>query len=207
MIDKTILFQGDSITDCKRNRFSKKSLGFGYCSMIADDLSEYPYSIINKGISGNTTTRLKKRWTKDTLAINPDILSLLIGINDTWRKFDKKEIITDQKFFSNYSYLLESIKNQNPNIQLIIMSPFLIPLKKEQEDWFEDLNPKIELIKTLATKHNAIYIPLQEKFNDILINGKSPNEITLDGVHLTDLGHRMLANIWLDNVLESIISK
>lgn len=195
-----ILFQGDSITFAGRIKFIKSSLGNGYCNIIGKYIGENygeEITVLNKGIYGDTTTKLKKRWEGDTIKNNPDILSLLIGINDSWRRYDRGLLTTKEKFYENYDYLLKSVKKKNSEIKFIIMSPFLIPINSKQEKWFEDLNPKIEIVKELAEKYDAIYIPLQEIFEEIILGGMDRKELTKDGVHPTTKGHEIIAKAWI----------
>lgn len=197
MRKKIILFQGDSVTDCARIRFLSKSLGHGYCGFLGQILREKGYKVLNKGAFGNTTENLKARWHKDTLSIKPDILSLLIGINDTWRRYDKDLITPIEKFEQNYRYFLESILSVKPSTKIIIMSQFLLPLDEKQEAWFEDLLPKIKVVERLAKEYGAIYIPLQDIFDAKIKQGYSPADLTKDGVHPTRLGHKIIVEEWI----------
>lgn len=195
-----ILFQGDSITYANRIKLIKSSLGIGYCAILGKYIkNNYGDKItcLNKGIYGDTTSRLKERWKRDTIDENPDILSLLIGINDCWRRYDRGIITTEKTFYENYDYFLRSIKEENETIKIIIMSPFLIPLNHKQGEWFEDLNPKIKIVEELANKYDAIYIPLNDIFKEIVESGTNPRELTRDGVHPTKKGHEIIAKIWM----------
>lgn len=197
----TILFQGDSITDCKRFRLIKSHMGFGYCSMIKKHINQnfehMNIKCINKGLYGDTSAKLQKRWGRTTLKESPDILSLLIGINDTWRRYDRNRITPENTFYDNYSFLLESTLKAKSNTQLVIMSPFLLPVKDEQNMWFEDLNPKIEIIEKLAKENNAIYIPLRELFLENITEKRDVTYWTRDGVHPTKAGHELIAKQWI----------
>lgn len=202
IVDKPykILFQGDSITFANRIKFLKGSLGNGYCNIIGNYLEENyegQVNCINKGIYGDTTTKLKKRWEKDSLESTVDVLSLLIGINDTWRRYDRGVYTSEKKFEENYRYFLNSIKKKNPEIKIILMSPFLIPIKEKQLKWQEDLNLKIDIVKKLAEEFETIYIPLNEVFESILNMGIDKNELTKDGVHPTLKGHEIIAKQWI----------
>lgn len=195
-----ILFQGDSITYANRIKMIKSSLGVGYCSMIGKYIkNNYGEKItcLNKGIYGDTTTRLKKRWIRDSIEINPDILSILIGVNDCWRRYDRGIVTTIEQFTENYDYILKQSVESNENLSLVILSPFLIPLSRRQEEWFEDLNPKIKVVEELANKYNAIYIPLNDIFKEIVSNGVNARTLTRDGVHPTQKGHKIIAKTWI----------
>lgn len=201
----TILFQGDSITDCSRNKLKRTDLGNGYVNLIYHFLQTHHNNLnincINKGIYGNRTIDLKFRWRLDTLRINPDVLSLLAGINDTWRKYDFNLATSTEKFEENYRYLLESSLEKNPNLRIILLSPFLLPHTDHQLLWFEDLNPKIQVVENLAKEYHTLYIPLQEIFNESLTPEKDVHYWTVDGVHPTPEGHMLIAKEWLKRSL------
>lgn len=201
----TILFQGDSITDCSRNKLRRTDLGNGYVNLINHYLQTHHSNLnihcINKGIYGNRTVDLKLRWRLDSLRIDKDVLSLLAGINDTWRKYDFNLVTSAEKFEENYRYLLDSSLERNPNLRIILLSPFLLPHTDKQLIWFEDLNPKIQVVENLAKEYNALYIPLQEIFNEALTPEKDVHYWTVDGVHPTPEGHMLIAKEWLKRSL------
>lgn len=200
------LFQGDSITDCSRSRLKLTDLGEGYVNLINHYLSTHlnhlNINCINKGIYGNRTHNLCRRWQRDCVDLNPDLLSLLIGINDTWRRFDLHLITTAEEFRDNYIYLLDAVRAKNPQVKLVLMSPFLLPVQPEQLEWVEDLNEKIAVVKQLAKTYNAIYIPLQEVFNQHITLEKPNVFWTDDGVHPNPEGHILIAKAWIKAVLE-----
>lgn len=201
-----ILFQGDSITDCSRNKLNRNDLGEGYVNLIHHFLTkEYPdlqVSCMNKGIYGNRTIDLKLRWRFDCLRLEPTVLSLLAGINDTWRRYDFNLMTSEERFRDHYRYLIESSLERMPDLRIILMSPFLLPHKEEQVLWFEDLNPKIDIVKSLAAEYNTLYIPLQEIFNASLTPEHDAHYFTIDGVHPTPEGHMFIAKEWIKRSLE-----
>lgn len=202
--NNVILFQGDSITDCGRNRLDDENLGKGYVNLINHYIQthcpELNLTCINKGISGNRSKDLRKRWERNTLNLDINVLSILIGINDTWRRYDHNTVTEVEEFRDNYLYLLDSTKKIFPEIELVLMSPFILPTIPEQLEWKEDLEPKIDIIKTLATDYNAIYIPLQERFNTKLTVSTPACYWTRDGVHPTAKGHVFIAKEWIDSI-------
>lgn len=204
-----ILFQGDSITDCSRSYIRRKPLGSGYVNLINYYLeTHFPESEIssyNRGIYGNRTIDLKLRWRKDCLNIKPNILSLLVGINDTWRKYDRHLETSPKRFEQNYRYLLDTIKRKSPETKIILMSPFLLPVSEDQSLWFEDLNPKIDIVCKLAKEYDASYIPLQEIFNNLLTEETNASYWTHDGVHPTPIGHTVIAKEWLKIFIKEFI--
>ncbi|OON98587.1 MAG: hypothetical protein ATN35_04445 [Epulopiscium sp. Nele67-Bin004] len=196
----TIMFQGDSITDCGRNRLDGASLGNGYVNLINHYIQQHFENIkcLNRGIAGNRTADLKRRWKRSTLSEDIDILSLLAGVNDTWRRYDAGVVTTTEQFKEHYYYLLESAKEANPDLKIILMAPFLLPTEPKQLNWHEDLAPKIEVVEQAAKDFDATYVPLQEIFNS-QISAEQPNCYWVsDGVHPTAKGHILIAKEWIE---------
>ena len=117
-----ILCQGDSITDANRI-YDTNDLGLGYVKFIQQDLKDA--EVINKGISGNRTLELLDRWQKDTLDVNPDILTILIGINEVWHHFRFQKYITKETYYETYQKLIQKTKLNNPSIKILIIEPFV----------------------------------------------------------------------------------
>ena len=195
----TILTQGDSITDAGRNFEDDSFLGYGYSMIIGSILmskyAEYELKVINKGISGNRVCDLKGRWEKDTLAYYPDILSIMIGINDTWRRYDSDDPTSASKFEEDYKFILEQSKAQGSKI--IIIEPFLNIVKKEMQSWKdEDLYEKIDVCKKLAKKYADEYIPMEDIMQK-MIKIRPCEFWTPDGVHPSHAGHGLIADKFL----------
>ena len=195
----TILFQGDSITDCGRSRNHNEDLGSGYAGMIAANFNaRYPeknITFLNRGISGNRVKDLKKRWQEDCLDLKPDIVSILIGINDCWRRYDSNDPTSAQKFKKDYRIILNQI-HQNLEADIILGEPFLLPVREEQKQWREDLDPKIQVVRELAREFNTEFIPLDGIFARAAVK-KEPKYWAEDGVHPTAAGHALIAENWL----------
>ncbi len=194
----TILFQGDSITDAGRD-YETKDLGPGYPAKIYAYLQTFcadkNIKVINKGISGNRVKDLKARWTEDCIALKPDILSILIGINDTWRRYDSSDPTTVESFEQTYREILTEVKEKLPDCKIIILEPFLIPVDPAKEEWRVDLDPKINSIRKLTREFSAIFIPLDGLYQEAC-SQHSPAEYSADGVHPNDVGHAFLAEQW-----------
>lgn len=205
-----ILFQGDSITDCSRHKLKHADLGQGYVNLINHYIqSHHPelnIQCLNKGMSGNRSFDLMLRWKHDCIRLEPSVLSLLLGINDTWRRYDLGLVTSEVKFREHYVHLMDTLVAAYPNIRLVLMSPFLLPVSPEQELWFEDLNPKIEITRQIAAQYNAIYIPLQEIFTEHLSPTYPANYWTVDGVHPTLEGHGLIAKAWLKAVTKGDVN-
>ena len=121
---KTILFQGDSITDAGRNRDYDPHRGSGYATIVSGKLGyEYPdeYNFINRGISGNRSVDLYARIKQDLINHRPDYLSILIGVNDVWHELNEQNGVAAPKFEMVYSMLIEEIKEALPDIKIFIL--------------------------------------------------------------------------------------
>ena len=201
-----LLFQGDSITDAGRDRNDFHNLGNGYPKYAAGYLRErYPdidFEFINLGINGNQTKNLVERLQKDFIDIQPDIVSILIGINDVWHHAADKSRISDETFEERYSTVLKAIKEKT-NAKIMIMKPFLVPV--EDKLFFrEDLAPKIEIIRKLAREYADIYLPTDGLLQSEFI-GDDPLSYAADGVHPTDKCADCIGRLYADYISKIII--
>ena len=198
-----VLFQGDSITDCGRNRTDPGNLGFGYAYMAASLFSaRYPelgVTFLNRGVSGDRACDMQLRWQEDCIALQPDWVSILIGINDTWRFFDSNMRTTTAEFSEHYRAMLEDVRTRT-NASLILCEPFLLPIPEDRAAWREDLDPKIHIVRSLAREYGAIYVP----FDGIFAQASTRQELSFwaaDGVHPTPAGSALMAEAWLDAIM------
>ncbi|MFL2062108.1 SGNH/GDSL hydrolase family protein [Marinilactibacillus psychrotolerans] len=198
-----ILFIGDSITDAGRDHSNRMDLGQGYPLLVAAELQaffpEKKLTFYNTGISGNRLIDLKNRWEKDCLDINPDVVSLLIGINDTSHQIYKSEETNFkeiEKFEEDYRFLLKSL-SQRTDARVVLMEPFVLPYPKERMNWRRELDPRIQIVRKVARDYQTDLIPLDGLFNSAGIsNGYS--YYTGDGVHPTVAGHGLIKKAWLE---------
>jgi lysophospholipase L1-like esterase len=208
-----ILFQGDSITDGNRGRNEDPNhiMGHGYAFSIASrigaDFPEKNYRFYNRGISGNKVTDLENRWQTDTIDLKPDVLSILVGVNDSASVvFTRPPVVSVEKYEETYNALLEQTKAAFPDILFVLFEPFILKVGKAAENWevyHTDIERRREVMKKLATKFNAVFIASQEVFNNAC--EKAPAEYWMwDGVHPTVAGHELLAREWLKQVGEKI---
>jgi len=194
----TILFTGDSITDCGRRDPATAPLGTGYVRMIADDLKKISdeLTVVNTGIGGNRAVDLQSRWQFDVLDHRPGVLTIMIGINDTWRRYDAGNPTSVEAFEEHYRDILTRSRNKL-TAQIVLFEPFLVEVTEAQRSWREDLDPKIEVVRTLAAEFDTTLIP-----TDALMAGAAQelgaSSVAADGVHPTEAGHRVLADAWLD---------
>lgn len=197
-----VLFQGDSITDTGRDRTKSQALGIGYANLVASWYGAlYPeknVQFLNRGISGNRVKDLKERWDEDCLDLKPDVLSILIGINDCWRRYDRNDPTSTEAFAQGYFDLLTRVKKES-SAKLIILEPFLVPVDPKLKEWREDLDPKIQAVRELVREFEALYVPLDGLFAAACTRQK-PSYWAADGVHPTPAGHGLIAQAWLDAV-------
>lgn len=198
----TVLFQGDSITDAGRDRRSHTDLGTGYVHLAADLLraSDPSLTVLNRGVGGDRITDLHARWEQDTLAHRPDLLSVMIGVNDTWRRYDSGRPTAIEAWEADYRDLLVQVR-ERPSVRLVLMEPFLVAVTPEQWSWREDLDPRIHAVRRLAAEFDARLLAADGLLNQAARTSGRPELVVLDGVHPTPLGHRVLAEAWADLVL------
>ena len=192
---RTVVFAGDSVTDCGR-RTDPDGLGDGYVRNLYDDLGPRRPRIVNAGISGHRAADLADRWSTDVLAHDPSLVSILIGINDTWRRYDENDPTTAESFEASYRALLDPL-----DCPVVLIEPFLLPVKAGQEEWREDLDPKLDVVRKLAVEYGAILVPADLELNR---QAMTVGAATLagDGVHPSPAGHRAIADLWRQVVLE-----
>jgi acyl-CoA thioesterase-1 len=205
--NSTVLFQGDSITDAGRIRDQHKHLGGGYAMMAAAWFNawfpENGVTFLNRGISGNCTGDLVSRWEQDCIALKPNVVSILIGINDTWRTtIDDNTPTTAAEFEANYHAILARTAAELA-AELIILEPFVLPNQARYADTRRNLNEKIDVARRLAREFNATYIPLDGMLQSACTR-VAAEHWSEDGVHLTPAGNALVAQIWLDTVCGSM---
>lgn len=206
---KVILFQGDSITDCGRDRSpGAQHRGNGYATMVTGALSAqepYKYTCYNRGISGNRVVDLYARIREDMINLKPDYISILVGVNDVWHERAYKNGVDAEKFEMVYNLMLEELKRDLPNVKIMILEPFVLPgsateNNPENPDRWDYFRREVDLrraaAKRVAEKQGALFVPLQELFDKV--NADAPEGYWLwDGVHPTAAGHELIKREWL----------
>jgi lysophospholipase L1-like esterase len=201
-----LLFIGDSITDCGRERpiGEGSGLGNGYVSMVdallASTYPQNPIHIINMGISGNTVRDLAARWQSDVLELKPDWLAIMIGINDVWRQFDSPIQSEEHVSLNEYNATLERLtQNSVPDLKgLILLTPYFIePNKSEAMRAMMDLYGNAA--RQLSDKYQAVFVDTQSAFDTALQYG-NPMSLAMDRVHPNQKGHMILARAFLNAV-------
>lgn len=210
--DAVILFQGDSITDGNRTRDKDWNhiMGHGYAYLISSrlwyDHPEKKYHFINRGISGNKVTDLAERWQTDTLDLKPDVLSIMIGVNDVLANISGNKAFSAERYENDYRGLLAGTLTGLPNIKLVICAPFILPGARTNDKfelWTDEIAKRQAIAKKLAGEFKAIFVDFQKPFNNAL--DKAPVEYWIwDGVHPMPAGHELMARHWLKVVGKEI---
>jgi lysophospholipase L1-like esterase len=190
---RPVIFIGDSVTDCGRRDDEPDFLGDGYVRMIAERLPNR--RVINVGINGNRVVDLRDRWHIDVTEQNPEVLSVYVGINDTWRRYDENDPTSAAAFESDYRKIIEQAVPLEP--KLILVEPFVLPVTEEQEHWHEDLDEKRAVVARLASEFDAAFVPLQSLLS-LAAQAHGAKALVEDGVHPTEIGHRLIAEAWLE---------
>lgn len=210
---RTIVYIGDSVTDCERNREDVRDLGNGYARIAAEALSsrhpEFAITCYNRGISGDRLESLTERWEDDCLRLKPDVISLLIGVNHTVHRFKRDRTTDTGTFEALYRRLLEKTVPVT-DAKLILLEPFVLPVERSDTpeyvpmlsrytEWREDLEPKQAVIRKLAAEFGALHVPLDARFARAA-ETRPPAYWIPDGVHPSAAGHALIAEAWLEAV-------
>ena len=199
---KKILFVGDSITDGCRERNNDNLRGSGYVTVASARVSsEYPgeYECINRGISGNRIVDLLAREKCDIINLNPDYISIMIGVNDVWHELELKNGISPERYEILYDMLISDIKEALPEVKIFIMGSYLTKGSATTEKW-EDFKSGVDkmaaVAKGIAQKHGLLFVDMQEAFDHALT--LAPAEYwTVDGVHPASGGQGLIAREWV----------
>ena len=201
-----ILFQGDSITDAGRDKRNYHNMGNGYpkfaSKLIADAHPDTEFDFINLGISGNRTDQLFDRLYPDAIALEPDIISILIGINDIWHR--KSNILTtDAQIELNYRTILTLLRERT-NAKIVMIAPYV--LDAEDKDFLrEDHKKIIPIIRALAEEFADVYIPLDERFEEAVKTQPEPRFYSGDGVHPNQNGVEFIGKLYAE-AIESLLA-
>jgi len=204
-----VLIQGDSITDAGRNRGreghanDRGALGSGYPFLIAAQLLAAQHDpelkIYNRGISGHKVFQLADRWDKDCLALKPDVVSILIGVNDIWHKLDGRYDGTIEIYERDYRALLERTRRELPGVKLVVCEPFVLRCGAVNDKWFPDFDGYRASARKVATAFDAVFVPFQSMFDEATKDAP-PAYWAGDGVHPTIAGAQLMAQTWIDTV-------
>lgn len=206
--DAVILLQGDSITDAGRDRANNISnsfpmLGNGYSLFIASQLlareASKQLKIYNRGVSGNKVYQLSERWEIECLAVQPDVVSILIGVNDYWHTLTGGYKGTAEVYENDYRDLLQYTKDKLPHVQLVIGEPFALKGGAAIEDsrWFPMFDEYRRIARKLAEEFKAVFVPYQAGF-EAAMKYTPTRYWSNDGVHPDLPGRQLMANLWLE---------
>ncbi|MDD2403305.1 MAG: SGNH/GDSL hydrolase family protein [Victivallaceae bacterium] len=210
----TILFQGDSITDAGRSREEVPpddgtGLGSGYPALIAARLlcsqPERKWHFYNRGISGNRVVDLYARWKIDALNLKPDVISILVGVNDTWHEFKRDNGVEVPRYEEFYRMLLRWTTEKLPKTKLILLEPFVLNFGEVEAPWVPEMDQRREVVARLSKEFGTEFIPLQSIINR-MIKIAPPQHWLRDGVHPLPAGHQLIADAWL-SVFSHMFSK
>ncbi|WP_348786517.1 SGNH/GDSL hydrolase family protein [Leifsonia sp. NPDC080035] len=189
-----LVFAGDSITDAGRDRSDDGSYGDGYVALIVEALAEDTEAVVlNRGIAGDRVVDLERRWQRDVLDARPDILTVYVGVNDMWRRFDSDDPTSAADYEAGYRRLLDAV---DAAARLLLIEPFFLPLNDDQGAWTADLDEKRAVVARIAEDTGARLVPLQDTMSRAAAE-HGVAAIAPDGVHPTPAGSRLIADAWL----------
>ena len=208
---KTFLFQGDSITDANRDdeELINSGLGCGYAFFIASEFeknNKENIRFINRGKSGDRITDVYARIKEDIINLNPDCMSILIGVNDVSHELTMNCGVSPKKFRMIYEMLIDEIKESLPEIKIIILEPFILKGTCTEELWNDftsEVRKMAEISKQVAEKYDFDFVPLQNRFDELSADGNT-GSWTSDGIHPTIEGHHIIKEE-LQKVIEKYI--
>lgn len=210
---KTIVLQGDSITDANRNQQFPEASGNGYATMVKGWLGcEYPgqYHCYNRGVSGNRIGDLYARIREDIINLKPDIVSLLIGVNDVWSDVDNHAGTDTQKFERIYDMIIQELMAELPGVKIMILEPYVINGARTCNDeahparWefmSSGVREKAAAARRIAEKYGIVFVELQNVFEKALESAPVSHWLP-DGVHPTSAGHELIKRAWLKGFQE-----
>ena len=202
-VGTVVLFQGDSITDCGRNRAAGDpnmagALGTGYPLLVASaELAAHAaggLKFYNRGVSGNKVPDLQQRWSADTIALKPEVLSVLVGVNDFWHK-KNGYTGTVADYEAGFAALLQTTRQALPSVRLVVIEPFVLRCGAVDATWFPEFDERRAAAARVARQANATFVALHDKFTE-LASRTSPEYWAADGVHPTAAGHGLIAERW-----------
>ena len=199
-----VVFQGDSITDGGRDRGipdanNDAAFGSSYAALLMRDIRaahpHVPWRFYNRGISGNKLPDLQARWAADTLALRPDILSILAGVNDYWHTRSFGYAGTTADYERQYTALLRETRAALPNVTLVVLEPFVLRAGVVDASWFPTFDERRAAAARVAAAVDARFVPLQAAF-DARAAQMGAEALAKDGVHPTPAGHALIAQQW-----------
>ncbi len=211
-----VLFFGDSITDMGRQREDTDPafrMGVGYPNFIAGELGytdPNAYEFVNRGISGNKTVDLYARIKQDVWNLKPDVLSILIGVNDVWHGIDWTSGVEIDRYERVYRAIIEETRARFPEMKIILCEPFVLKGKATEGEgrWerFLEVKEYAKVVKKLTAEYDVYFLPLQVRFDEVAEKHGTANYL-YDGVHPAPAGARLIAEEWIKLFREIVKNK
>jgi lysophospholipase L1-like esterase len=200
---RTLLFIGDSITDCSHSQ-DPDGLGYGYVRLIAEHFAahEPTVRVLNRGKSGNKAADLQARFGPDAMDLEPDVITLYVGVNDSWHFFTRGTEVTPEEFESSYRFMLDQLSATRPAAPVLMIIPFATDIDEEKARIHADLDGKVAVIRSLAREFQHPVVDLEAVMAQALQKGHTPHSLAEDGIHPTIAGHRLIADAWLEAFAE-----
>lgn len=189
----TLLFTGDSVTAAGRDRARPRSLGEGWVRMVADRLDPASHEVINRGVGGERTEDVERRWARDCLRDTPAVVTLMVGINDVWRAFDSDDPRPLDAYRGALLRMVESARRRR--VDVVLVEPFALRCGVVTREWWDELAPRQAVVAEVATQTNARFVATQARF-DLEASERGAAALVPDGVHPSEAGHRVLAELW-----------
>ncbi len=206
----TVVFQGDSITDAGRGYGQKtpnREMGNGYAALLTAQITAtFPAaepSCFNRGISGNRVVDLYARWKIDALNLKPDLLSILIGVNDTWHEFESGNGVEVPRYERIYRELLDWTRRESPATRILLIEPFAAASELVRPEWLAEIAERRQAVRRLAGEFSTLLVS-DQWLKDA--EKEAPGLYWLaDGVHPTYAGHRRLADAWWKEAIKEFL--
>ncbi|GAA1491563.1 SGNH/GDSL hydrolase family protein [Brachybacterium sacelli] len=197
---RTLLFIGDSITDCSRTE-DPDSLGYGYVRLLAEHFAAHEPTarVVNRGIGGNKVDDLVARFSPDCLDHDPQVVTIFVGVNDAWHRYvlGEDQQVTPEAFEKGYRFLLDQLSATRPSAPVLLVLPFAVDVSEDIARIHEDLDEKVRIIRDLAREFQHPVVDLEKVVESAWTVGHTPESLAADGVHPTIAGHRLIADAWL----------
>ena len=206
---KTFVFQGDSITDAGRDRGNNDYRGNGYPTLVAGRIGlDRPGEIrfLNRGVSGDRIVDINARIKRDLINLQPDYVSILIGINDVWHELGDRNGVDNEKFFRTYCEILEEVQRMCPGVKIFILEPFVLKAAATEGSWdvfSAETRKRAASAKKAAEQFGCVFVPLQAQF-DAACEKAEPSYWLLDGVHPSAMGHELIARALTEAFYENL---
>ncbi len=212
---KTILFQGDSITDANRSADEKSifCMGHGYATMTAAMIGcDCPgqYAFFNRGVSGDKIVNILERRNRDIINLKPDYMSILVGVNDVGMEIKDSDGTSADLYELCYDVIIGEALAALPELKIAIMEPFILR-NPAQEAYYGELQSGIRAraaaAERIARKYRLTFLPLQSKFDEAAERSGDPAHWLYDGVHPTPAGHKLIAEEWYEKFYQTTIKE